>query len=68
MALSQRNPGPAGRPQATAPTRPHSTRSMPTLPSCALAQLTTDKQRIDAHRFYERLGYRATHEGYKLPL
>lgn len=33
-----------------------------------LAQLTTDKQRGDAHRFYERLGYAATHEGYKLAL
>ncbi|MGC5615877.1 GNAT family N-acetyltransferase [Georgenia sp. Z1491] len=31
-------------------------------------QLTTDRSRADAHRFYERLGYRATHEGYKLPL
>lgn len=34
----------------------------------ALAQLTTDKQRVDAHRFYDNLGYAATHEGYKLPL
>lgn len=33
-----------------------------------LAQLTTDKQRTDAHRFYDALGYAATHEGYKLPL
>ncbi len=33
-----------------------------------LAQLTSDQSRIDAHRFYERLGYRATHEGYKLAL
>ncbi|MPZ63350.1 MAG: GNAT family N-acetyltransferase [Propionibacteriales bacterium] len=33
-----------------------------------LAQLTTDKQRADAHRFYERLGYVASHEGMKLPL
>lgn len=33
-----------------------------------LVQLTSDKARTDAHRFYERLGYRATHEGYKLPL
>ncbi|WP_328823519.1 GNAT family N-acetyltransferase [Metallococcus carri] len=30
-----------------------------------LAQLTTDKRRGDAHRFYERLGWSATHEGYK---
>lgn len=33
-----------------------------------LAQLTTDKRRTDAHRFYDRLGYTCTHEGYKLPL
>jgi GNAT superfamily N-acetyltransferase len=33
-----------------------------------LAQLTTDKTRREAHRFYERLGYAATHEGLKLPL
>lgn len=35
---------------------------------CVLVQLTTDKRRADAHRFYDRLGFRATHEGYKLPL
>ena len=34
----------------------------------SLAQLTTDKRRDEAHRFYERLGYEATHEGYKLEL
>lgn len=34
----------------------------------ALAQLTADRRRTDAHRFYERLGYQASHEGYKLPL
>jgi ribosomal protein S18 acetylase RimI-like enzyme len=33
-----------------------------------LAQLSTDKTRADAHRFYESLGFRATHEGMKLPL
>ena len=33
-----------------------------------LAQLTTDKQRTDAQRFYDRLGYTASHEGYKLLL
>lgn len=31
-----------------------------------LVQLTTDKRRTDAHRFYERLGYVASHEGMKL--
>jgi GNAT superfamily N-acetyltransferase len=35
---------------------------------CALVQLTTDKTRTDAHRFYDRLGFVATHEGLKLPL
>lgn len=33
-----------------------------------LAQLTTDRSRADAHRFYERLGYTASHEGLKLDL
>lgn len=35
---------------------------------CALVQLTTDKRRPDAHRFYERLGFVASHEGMKLQL
>ena len=35
---------------------------------CGLVQLTSDKRRTDAHRFYEALGFRATHEGYKLSL
>jgi ribosomal protein S18 acetylase RimI-like enzyme len=35
---------------------------------CEIVQLTTDKSRADAHRFYERLGFRATHEGMKLTL
>lgn len=34
----------------------------------ALAQLTTDQRRADAHRFYELLGYRASHTGMKLDL
>jgi ribosomal protein S18 acetylase RimI-like enzyme len=33
-----------------------------------IAQLSTDKSRADAQRFYESLGFRATHEGMKLPL
>lgn len=33
-----------------------------------LAQLTTDKTRAEAHRFYERLGYESSHEGYKKSL
>jgi GNAT superfamily N-acetyltransferase len=35
---------------------------------CALVQLTSDKTRTRAHRFYERLGFTATHEGLKLTL
>ena len=35
---------------------------------CTLVQLTTDKSRTSAHRFYERLGFTATHEGMKLTL
>jgi GNAT superfamily N-acetyltransferase len=35
---------------------------------CGLVQLTTDKSRIDAHRFYTRLGFVASHEGMKLAL
>ncbi|MGA5729789.1 GNAT family N-acetyltransferase [Streptomyces seoulensis] len=33
-----------------------------------LVQLTSDKKRTDAHRFYERLGFTASHEGFKLSL
>ena len=33
---------------------------------CRLVQLTTDKRRPDAQRFYERLGFEASHEGMKL--
>lgn len=35
---------------------------------CALVQLTSDKSRTDAHRFYQRLGFVASHEGMKLAL
>lgn len=34
----------------------------------ALVQLTTDRRRTDAHRFYERLGFVATHAGFKQDL
>ncbi|MBT29133.1 MAG: GNAT family N-acetyltransferase [Thalassobius sp.] len=33
-----------------------------------VVQLTTDKQRPDALRFYEKLGFKASHEGMKLHL
>ena len=35
---------------------------------CGLVQLTTDKSRPDAHRFYADLGFVASHEGLKLAL
>ncbi|AZU64987.1 GNAT family N-acetyltransferase [Neobacillus mesonae] len=35
---------------------------------CHLVQLTTDKKRSNALRFYERLGFKGTHEGLKLKL
>lgn len=36
--------------------------------NCQLVQLTSDNSRIDAHRFYERLGFTASHVGFKLQL
>ena len=33
---------------------------------CTLIQLTSDKRRADALRFYDRLGFTASHEGLKL--
>ncbi|MET9547436.1 GNAT family N-acetyltransferase [Streptomyces sp. NPDC006627] len=36
--------------------------------SCQLVQLTSDATRTDAHRFYERLGFSASHLGFKLQL
>jgi GNAT superfamily N-acetyltransferase len=35
---------------------------------CGLAQLTTDKRRTDAQRFYVSLGFVASHEGMKITL
>ena len=35
---------------------------------CGLVQLTSDVSRVDAKRFYERLGFEATHIGMKLSL
>ena len=34
--------------------------------NCHLIQLTSDKTRIEALRFYESLGFVASHEGFKL--
>ncbi|MEU7335842.1 MULTISPECIES: GNAT family N-acetyltransferase [unclassified Streptomyces] len=35
---------------------------------CRLVELTSDASRTDAHRFYERLGFTASHLGFKLAL
>ncbi len=35
---------------------------------CVIVQLTSDASRTDAHRFYERLGFEATHVGFKRTL
>lgn len=35
---------------------------------CSLVQLTSDRRRPDAHRFYGRLGFVASHDGFKLRL
>ena len=35
---------------------------------CHIVQLTSDKQRTHAIRFYESLGFKASHEGFKLKL
>ncbi|RZT28469.1 putative N-acetyltransferase YhbS [Kribbella sp. VKM Ac-2569] len=35
---------------------------------CTLVQLTSDKSRTEAHRFYTNLGFTNTHEGFKLKL
>ncbi|MCH7812347.1 MAG: GNAT family N-acetyltransferase [Chloroflexi bacterium] len=35
---------------------------------CYKLSLTSNKRRRDAHRFYERLGFTATHEGFRIDL
>jgi GNAT superfamily N-acetyltransferase len=35
---------------------------------CGIVQLTTDKARIEAHRFYDRLGFEPSRIGYKMNL
>ncbi len=36
--------------------------------NCHLVQLTTDKKRPDAYQFYESLGFKNTHDGFKFHL
>jgi GNAT superfamily N-acetyltransferase len=36
--------------------------------NCQLVQLTSDASRADAHRFYERLGFEASHVGFKMSI
>ncbi|USG59564.1 GNAT family N-acetyltransferase [Sneathiella marina] len=36
--------------------------------NCQLVQLTTDKTRDDAHRFYDNLDFTASHIGYKMKI
>jgi GNAT superfamily N-acetyltransferase len=33
---------------------------------CGIVQLTSNKRRVDAHRFYEALGFSRSHEGFRL--
>ena len=33
-----------------------------------LVQLMSNNDRVDAHRFYKRLGFRQTHAGFKMQL
>ncbi|MEV7776919.1 GNAT family N-acetyltransferase [Kitasatospora sp. NPDC088351] len=35
---------------------------------CTLVQLTSDKRRTEAHRFYASLGFARSHDGFKLTL
>ncbi|MBT4792217.1 MAG: GNAT family N-acetyltransferase [Halobacteriovoraceae bacterium] len=34
--------------------------------SCGIFQLTSNKERVDANKFYRELGLKPTHDGYKL--
>jgi GNAT superfamily N-acetyltransferase len=38
------------------------------LAGCSSIQLTSDGSRLDAHRFWQRIGFTASHKGFKLKL
>jgi GNAT superfamily N-acetyltransferase len=44
------------------------TREIAEQAGCYKLSLTSNKGRPDAHRFYQRLGFRATHEGFRIDL
>jgi GNAT superfamily N-acetyltransferase len=35
---------------------------------CGVVQLTTNRRRVDAHAFYEKLGFEESHKGFKIRL
>ncbi len=61
IAASERGQGLGGRMMAWAEATARKS-------GARIMQLTTDKSRDDAHRFYEDLGYTASHEGMKKEL
>lgn len=61
VAASRRGQGIGSALLADAEARAHAA-------GCTLLQFTTNKARADAHRFYRRAGYVASHVGFKKPL
>ncbi len=61
IAANHRGQGIGGRMMAWA-------KAQATAAGCRVLQLTTDRSRADAHRFYQRLGFVASHTGMKLEL
>lgn len=61
VAAALRSRGVGARLMADAETRARAA-------GCTLIQLTSNASRSDARRFYERLGFAASHTGFKKPL
>lgn len=61
VATDQRGTGLGGALMAEAESRARAA-------GCSLLQLTTNRSRVRAHAFYDRLGFEASHIGYKKPL